>query len=241
MLASVLSPVRQFVHCPTPASWLAEAPNQPAILLIDHANCELKAAQAAVRLLRRYSGDETDWLAAMAPCEDVAYGRCSVRRFLANVERYRLPQPGKRSALIDKLYLLVREELHHFRQVLEIMQRRGVAYDALPAGQYARDLRRACRTHEPACLVDQLIIGAYIEARSCERFAALIPLVDAELGQFYRSLLRSEARHFEDYLALAQGLSSEPVTERIRLIGQVEARLIERLDPLYRFHSGQPH
>jgi tRNA-(ms[2]io[6]A)-hydroxylase len=39
--------------------------------------------------------------------------------------------------------------------------------------------------------------------RSCERFYALAPIVDDELGRYYRYLLKSESRHFEDYLALA--------------------------------------
>jgi len=60
------------------------------------------------------------------------------------------------------------------------------------------------RTHEPAILIDKLICGAYIEACSCERFAKLAPYLDDELNKFYIYLLRSEARHYEDYLSLAQ-------------------------------------
>ncbi|MBT8045901.1 MAG: tRNA isopentenyl-2-thiomethyl-A-37 hydroxylase MiaE, partial [Pontiella sp.] len=56
------------------------------------------------------------------------------------------------------------------------------------------------RKKEPGNLVDTLIVGAYIEARSCERFASLAPHVDEELSAFYGSLLKSEARHFKDYL-----------------------------------------
>ena len=65
------------------------------------------------------------------------------------------------------------------------------------------------RSHEPARLVDTLLIGAIIEARSCERFAVLAPELDDDLGQFYRSLLRSEARHFSDYLKLAVDVGSQ--------------------------------
>ena len=59
------------------------------------------------------------------------------------------------------------------------------------------------RKKDPQKLVDTLIVGALIEARSCERFAALAPHVDSELGDFYVSLLKSESRHFMDYITLA--------------------------------------
>ena len=67
-----------------------------------------------------------------------------------------------------------------------------------------RVLRQHVRTYEPAKLIDTLIIGAFIEARSCERFAALADVVDAELAKYYRFLLKSESRHFLDYLELAR-------------------------------------
>jgi tRNA-(ms[2]io[6]A)-hydroxylase len=60
-------------------------------------------------------------------------------------------------------------------------------------------------------LIDKLICGAYIEARSCERFAALAPWLDDDLQKFYLSLLRSEARHYQDYLDLAQKIAGEDI------------------------------
>ena len=56
------------------------------------------------------------------------------------------------------------------------------------------------RRQEPGRLIDTLIVGALIEARSYERFARLAPELDRELGDFYFSLLKSEARHYADYL-----------------------------------------
>ena len=46
--------------------------------------------------------------------------------------------------------------------------------------------------HEPEALIDKLIIGALIEARSCERFAALAPYLDEDIARYYVSLLRSK-------------------------------------------------
>lgn len=139
-----------------------------------------------------------------------------------------------------RLAQLVREEMLHYEQVLEVMIKRGQAWQAIPAGRYANGLRKHIRTHEPAALVDILIIGAFVEARSCERFAALAPYMDDELAKFYRYLLKSEARHFADYLALAQQMADAPIDDRVAFFRAVEQDLIESPDPELRFHSGAP-
>ena len=147
-----------------------------------------------------------------------------------------------------KLAQLVREEMLHYEQVLELMTKRGQAWQALSAGRYAAILRKEIRTYEPEVLIDVLIIGAFVEARSCERFYALAALVDEELGRYYRYLLKSESRHFEDYLALALQMAQkskmkdpeEDIQQRIAHIREVEKQLILSLDDTFRFHSGVP-
>ena len=102
-------------------------------------------------------------------------------------------------------------------------------------------MRKLLRSHEPARLVDTLLVGAIIEARSCERFAMLAPELDAELGGFYTSLLKSESRHFRDYLDLAATLGSQDeVARRLPIFLQRERELIEAPDQDFRFHSGVP-
>lgn len=140
-----------------------------------------------------------------------------------------------------KLAQLIREEMLHYEQVLGIMNERGQEWEYLSAGRYAKGLLKHKRTHEPAAMVDVLIIGAFIEARSCERFAALAEVIDdARLTKYYRYLLKSESRHFEDYLALAQSLSKNSIDERVAFFKEVEAELISSPDSELRFHSGNP-
>lgn len=139
-----------------------------------------------------------------------------------------------------KLAQLVREEMLHYEQVLEIMQQRQQVWVAIPAGRYAAGLRKHMRTYEPQALVDVLIIGAFVEARSCERFAALAPYMDEELAKFYRFLLKSEARHFEDYLVLAQSVTDEDISPRVAEFREIERELILSPDAELRFHSGVP-
>ncbi len=197
--------LQQFLYCETPQAWIEAALQHEAILLIDHANCEKKAAATAMNLMYRYV-DKTE--------------------------------------LLQKMSQLAREELMHFEQVVSIMQSRDIEYSHLSPARYASSLRENIRTHEPAKLIDTLIVGAYVEARSCERFAKLAPSLDAELSKFYSSLLRSESRHFKDYLTLAEHYAhtdkTEELAERIDLFGQREAELICQEDGEFRFHSGPP-
>lgn len=145
-----------------------------------------------------------------------------------------------RPDLLNKMSRLAREELIHFEQVLAIMQERGMVYDHLSPSRYASGLRKHVRTSEPGRLIDVLIIGALIEARSCERFAKLAPFLDEQLAKFYCSLLKSEARHYQDYLHLAREYAGEPIDGRIAFFCEVERELIEAGDEEFRFHSGTP-
>ena len=197
-----ISHILEFLACATPRAWVDWALQHPEILLIDHANCEKKAASTALNLMYRYVEHHT---------------------------------------LLNKLSRLAREELRHFEQVIALMKRRGVDYPQLAASRYAGGLRQQVRSAEPGRLVDTLLVGAIIEARSCERFAALAPELDQELRDFYLSLLKSESRHFMDYLKLARDISSEEeVDERLAVFLELERDLIESPDSEFRFHSGVP-
>ncbi|MGM0571120.1 tRNA-(ms[2]io[6]A)-hydroxylase [Marinobacter sp.] len=140
--------------------------------------------------------------------------------------------------LLNKMSRLAREELRHFEQVLAIMKKRGVEYCHLSPARYAAGLRSLVRTEDPGRLVDVLIVGAIIEARSCERFAALAPFLDDKLAEFYNSLLKSEARHYQDYLKLAEQANGGPVDDRVGEFLAIEKALIEAPDEEFRFHSG---
>ncbi|MBS0849656.1 tRNA isopentenyl-2-thiomethyl-A-37 hydroxylase MiaE [Citrobacter sp. JGM124] len=249
-LQLLLSPIRDFLHCPTPEAWIAQArkPENLPLLLTDHLICELKAAQTAMFLIRKYVADKEGahtLLAWLRPYEHFAFSGGPEPDFLAlhkGLSKKLMPktQGEWQQNLIDSMVLLIKEELHHFWQVREIMVARGIPYVKMTASRYAKGLLSETRTHEPLMLVDKLICGAYIEARSCERFAVLAPLLDTELSHFYFSLLRSEARHYQDYLNLAQQVAGGNIQDRVCFFGEVEAGLIQRHDDTFRFHSGIP-
>jgi len=249
-LEELLAPIKSFLQCDTPDEWVHAATlkeNLP-VVLTDHLVCELKAAQSAMYLIRKYAVDAQSGEALLQwlkPFEDFTYRKEGDWQSLIKhntLSKSMLPKSGTPYGqdLIDKMVLLIKEELHHFYQVLEIMHENGVPYEYCTSSRYAKGLLRHVKSHEPDKLVDKLICGAYIEARSCERFAKLAPHVDKRLGDFYVSLLRSEARHYQDYLTLAEDIAGHDIAERIRFFGEVEAELISSPDEDFKFHSGRP-
>lgn len=142
--------------------------------------------------------------------------------------------------LQTKMSRLAREEMVHFEQVMKIIKKRDLKYRGLKPSRYAALMNTGIRKPSHERLVDSLIVGAFIEARSCERFAKLTPHLDAELAKFYTSLLRSEARHYKDYLTLAQNYSKLPIDDRIEHFREIERNAIESEDDQFRFHSGVP-
>ena len=196
----MLTAIHDFLGSETPRAWVEAALDNIDLLLIDHKNCEYKAASNAINLMAKYQ---------------------------------------ERVELINAMSRLAREELVHYEQVLKIMAARGVALRPISASRYAAGLRRMVRRPEPGMMTDILIISAFIEARSCERFAALAPHLDADLSRFYSGLLRSEARHFQNYLKLADLYGDKAdIAARIEAIRPVEQALISEPDTEFRFHSG---
>lgn len=203
-------------------------------------------------MLRKYALDKDSGRTLLAwakPYEEFIYSQeHDVESFLArDVKKNELvtdliPKPNFKFAanLVSPLIRLIKEEFHHFEQVLDLMHKRSIDYRNIRAGRYAKGMMSHVTTHEKDILRDKLIVGAYIEARSCERFAKLAPYLDGELSKFYVSLLRSEARHYQDYLALAQLVSPEDISERVKYFGELEAELILAQDDEFRFHSGSP-
>lgn len=198
----MLPEIHEFLGCRTPDAWVEAALVQQDVMLIDHKNCEFKAASTALSMIAKY---------------------------------------GAYPDLVIMMSRLAREELVHHEQVLRLMKKRKIEWRPLSASRYASGLRAVVRSHEPVKLVDTLVVGAVIEARSCERFEALVPHLDEELGRFYYGLLKSEARHFQGYLKLAYQYGDAADVDRvIAKVREVEAGLIDSPDDEFRFHSGVP-
>jgi tRNA-(ms[2]io[6]A)-hydroxylase len=200
-----MSTVESILLSATPVAWLDHAVAHWQELLVDHANCEKKAASTALALMFAYPEDRK---------------------------------------LTSALSRLAREELRHFEQVQRMMETLDVPYIRQKPGRYGAGLRATMRTADPGRKLDLLLIGALIEARSAERFRLLAPRLQGPLADFYATLERSEARHFELYLDLAQDFdTSKEKSEsgrRLKAIAEKEAELATAPDEAFRFHSGTP-
>ena len=141
--------------------------------------------------------------------------------------------------LASTLSRLAREELRHFEQVQKLMITLEVPFERQRPGRYGAGLRTALRTHDPGRKLDLLLMGALIEARSCERFRLLAPKLPAEVSGFYAQLAQSEARHFEQYIDLAREAAPQ-WRQRLKELAGHEARLATAPDGELRFHSGPP-
>jgi len=185
----------------TPAAWFEHARENWRDLLVDHANCEKKAASTALSLIFTYSED---------------------------------------MELTERMSRLAREELRHFEQVQRLMRQLGVPFKRMSPARYAEGLRHAVHRDDPARLLDLLVCGALIEARSCERFIGLAPLLDEPLQSFYAGLAASEARHHTLYLKLAEQRYPNEWRATLNRLSAIEAELITSPDAQFRFHSGSP-
>jgi tRNA 2-(methylsulfanyl)-N6-isopentenyladenosine37 hydroxylase len=197
-----------FVHplllAPTPGAWVDEARSVPDLLLLDHANCEKKAASTALALMFAYAED---------------------------------------LELTDKMSRLAREELRHYEQVAKLLKSLKITPQRLSPGRYAERMRRLVSRSEPQREVDLMVCGAFIEARSCERFAALGPVIGGEAGELFQGLHAAEARHYRIYLDLARRAAARAgidLLPRIAQFAALERDLITTPDTLFRFHSGIP-
>jgi len=192
------------LRIPTPRAWIEQACQSQDVLLIDHANCEKKAASTALALMFAYAEDL-----------ELAAG----------------------------LSRLAREELRHYEQVARLIVQLGVVPRRLAPGRYAQRLRRLVSRSEPQREIDLMICGALIEARSCERFGALVPWIGAPLDALFGGLHAAEARHHRLYLHLAQRAAARcgrDLAPRLAEFAAAEADLIASPDAVFRFHSGAP-
>lgn len=209
------------------------------------------SVEADLGPVRRFLSVATpdSWLdVALAELPTLLADHANCERKAANTALALIARYPERTGMLQQLSRLAREEMRHFEQVVALMKERGIVYQRVSASRYAAGLMAGVRAGQVERLVDTLIVGAVVEARSCERFAALVDVlgtIDAELAVFYRRLLASEARHFEVYLDLARTACSSPaslasIDERIAHFTAVDAELICSPDTQFRFHSGVP-
>jgi tRNA-(ms[2]io[6]A)-hydroxylase len=148
--------------------------------------------------------------------------------------------------LLRPMLALAGEEMLHFRQVLDLLEARGVVLTRPEPDRYVNLLRRRCTSDGRGlgALGDHLLIAAFVEARSCERLRLLAEELSSRpdddqraLAGFYGRLATAEGRHWELFHQLAAGSAPPPrLRRRVAEIAAMEAEILGSLPAAPRMH-----
>jgi tRNA-(ms[2]io[6]A)-hydroxylase len=185
---------------------------------------------------------DAEWAAEAARSLDdvlVDHAHCEMKA-ASNALSLALRHPDD-LGLVVALSDLAREEIEHFQRVVGFIQQRGLALGTPPVDTYAARLRSSVAKlpHSRLArvgLVDRLLVGAVIEARSCERFKLLLAraevLADVELHAFYTELFACEARHYRTFVDLAVAAAdgaTSVVDARLEILSALEGEIVTSL------------
>lgn len=163
-----------------------------------------------------------DILTDHAYCEQKAASTC-----ISLIIKY-----PERKELVERVSPLVTEEWGHFRMVLQELKKRGLSLGRPRKDEYVNELFKMVRKGQgEKQLLDQLLVSALIEARSCERFKRLHEgLEEQELKDFYHALMVSEAGHYKLFIELAEVyFDKEVVRSRWEEMLRLEANIISNI------------
>mgnify|MGYP000131326695 CR=1 FL=1 len=159
-----------------------------------------------------------------AYCEQKAALTC-----ISLIQRY-----NDKTLMVEELAPIVTEEWGHFRMVLSEINQRNLVLGVQRKDTYVNELiKYEKKGGSPEDrLLDQLLMFALIEARSCERFRLLSEqLEDDYLKAFYRKFMISEAGHYKLFLSLAKEyIPEEKVNARWKQWLDIEKSILPNLE-----------
>lgn len=149
-------------------------------------------------------------------------------------------------ALVRPMLALAQEEMLHFRQCLDRLRARDRELGTPLPDRYVGAIRTrfSAEGRGLGALGDTLLVNAFVEARSCERFRILGSALegregeDGDLGEFYARLADAEGRHWETFRDLAIQELGDPdrVLARIDEVAAMEAEIVRDLPLHPRMH-----
>ncbi len=137
-----------------------------------------------------------------------------------------------RTEIIPELIAIAVEELEHFQQVYQVMEKRGLQLShTIPEDPYIKALMKAQHDGIDERFLDRLLIASVVETRGAERFKLVADhMDDEELARFYKSLWTSEARHGHVYVKMALlYFESSKVYQRLQWWVDTEANIVRSL------------
>ncbi|MGK7886492.1 MAG: tRNA-(ms[2]io[6]A)-hydroxylase [Crocosphaera sp.] len=183
---------------------------------------------------------QSDWIEqAINNLDTILLDHSHCERKAASVALNLMFRYSSNAVLVRKLTAIAQEELEHFEQVNQWLDKKNIPLGPLSSPPYGAKLKSIISKKEPQRLLDSLLIAALIEARSHERLGLLGSYCpDQELAKFYRSLMASEARHYGIYWILADTyFERELVQKRLEELSIIESEILDTLHPEPRIHS----
>jgi tRNA-(ms[2]io[6]A)-hydroxylase len=180
-----------------------------------------------------------DWLAKVlgnvpAMLVDHAHLERKAATTALNLEKFRELFPR-----VEELNAIAIEELQHFQLVLHLLKRRGIPFGQPYPSAWIRGLMMSIRNGERYQAIDHLLCCSLIEGRSCEKFQILAEALkptDADLAEFYASLVESEGNHYATYLLMARAINEKEAHRRLDFYLDLDAKLIRQANPLPILH-----
>jgi tRNA 2-(methylsulfanyl)-N6-isopentenyladenosine37 hydroxylase len=114
---------------------------------------------------------------------------------------------SEKELLVQELSPIVTEEWGHFRMVLAELNKRNLKLGRQRKDVYVNKLLQFQKKDGSPTdrFLDQMLLMALIEARSCERFKRLSEgLEDEYMRNFYQKFMESEAGHYTLFITLAE-------------------------------------
>lgn len=137
-----------------------------------------------------------------------------------------------KTKIIPALIETAMEELEHFQQVYQLMEKRGVVLKSgMEEDTYIKQLIGLCRSGKDDRLMDRMLLASIIEMRGAERFRLVEEaLTDSEIKKFYKTLWTSEAKHGTIFVKLAlEYYPEDAVYKRLNELNSIEGEICSKL------------
>lgn len=136
--------------------------------------------------------------------------------------------------MVRELAPIVTEEWGHFRMVLKELDKRNLKLGRQRKDEYVNALRSFMKKggSREDRLLENLLVCALIEARSCERFRVLsLNIAEEDLKEFYHKFMVAEAAHYTLFIELARKYAGrEKADKRWEEFLQHEVQIMKDLE-----------
>lgn len=138
-----------------------------------------------------------------------------------------------RVEIIPELIATAVEELEHFQQVYQLMEKRGIQLaHQIKGDPYVQQLLKFCRHGKDDRFMDRLLLASVVETRGAERFKMVSEAQDdPEMHRFYKILWASEAKHGHIFVKMALNYyDKDAVYRRLGEFVEKEAEVLNDLE-----------